>query len=83
MLATICKIYGVNFKLKYQRTHTEKGELFKGMIFLKNPVCFSFVKRKGAPVSFITECGDHYRENAIVKAIEEAEQRLMTASSEQ
>lgn len=81
MLATSCKIHGVNFKLKYQRTHTEKGELYKGMIFLKNPVCFSFTKRKDETVLFITECGDHYRENAIVKAIEEAEQKLMTAVS--
>ena len=83
MLAIICKIHGTNFKLKYQKNHTEKGELYKGMIFLKNPVCFSFVKRKDATVSFVTECGDLYRENAIVKAIEEAEKKLITASGEQ
>lgn len=82
MLATSCKIHGVNFKLKYQKTSTEKGELYKGMIFLKNPVCFSFTKRKDATVLFVTECGDQYREKAIVKAIEEAEQKLMTVANE-
>ena len=82
MLATSCKIHGVNFKLKYQKTHTEKGELYKGMIFLKNPVCFSFTKEKDATVLFITGCGDQYRESAIVKAIEEAEQKLVTAANE-
>jgi len=75
MLETFCKIHGANYKLKYQKMNTKKGELYMGMIFLKNPVCFSYTKQKDQTILFNSECGDQYRENMIVKAVEDEERK--------
>jgi hypothetical protein len=73
MLETNCEIYGMRYKLKYQKTHTTDGELYKGILFLKNAFGFSYKILSNKTILFDPSFTDQSRKDAIIKAIRNKE----------
>ena len=71
MLQTSCEIRGLLYKLKYTRTNTKEGELFKGILFLDTAFGFSYMIREGKIILFDPSFADQIRKDAIIKAIAE------------
>ncbi len=45
MVKTNCDIHGVRYSLKYKMTRSGEGELYKGILFLKDAFGFSYLIR--------------------------------------
>lgn len=71
MIKTDCDIHGIKYSLKYKRTRSEEGELYKGILFLKDAFGFSYLIKNDKTTLFDPSFTDPNRKNAIIKAIEE------------
>ncbi len=75
MVKTNCDIHGVRYSLKYKMTRSGEGELYKGILFLKDAFGFSYLIRNDKTTLFEPTFAEHNRKNAIIKAIEESNQK--------
>jgi hypothetical protein len=73
MVETIFEIEGAAYKLKYQKTKTDEGELYQGIIFLKKAIGFSYIVRKDKTIFFDNTFIDKSFRDIIIRVIDQKE----------
>jgi hypothetical protein len=73
MVQTFFELLGKKYKLKYQKVQTKEGELYQGILFLQNPLGFSYLKKIDQSILFDSDFLDKNYRDLIVQIIEERE----------
>jgi hypothetical protein len=81
MLQTFFEFQGKKYKIKYQKIHTENGELCQGMIFSENVIGFSYLIN-GKSVLFDNDFLNKQYRDLIIHVIEIKEKRTKDQKSQ-
>jgi hypothetical protein len=61
---------GERYKLKYQKINNEIGQLYQGILFLKDPIGFSYIVKSDKSILFDNKFLDKHLRELIIRSIE-------------